>query len=113
MRGGRIEQVGAPRALYDRPASRYVADFIGETNLLPVGAGEWLSVRPEVMSLGDAGVAGRVADVSYAGAVVKIRVVLDDRTVVVVQQPAHLAVPAVGGAVRVSWPADREVRVRE
>ncbi len=35
MRQGRIEQLGAPRDLYDRPASRYVADFIGETNLLP------------------------------------------------------------------------------
>src|SRR3954447_21890343 len=35
MRQGRIEQVGTPRELYDRPASRYVADFIGETNLLP------------------------------------------------------------------------------
>jgi spermidine/putrescine transport system ATP-binding protein len=36
MRQGRIEQLGPPRELYDRPRSRYVADFIGETNLLPV-----------------------------------------------------------------------------
>ena len=36
MRQGRIEQLGPPRELYDRPASRYVADFIGDTNLLPV-----------------------------------------------------------------------------
>ena len=35
MRQGRIAQVGTPRDLYDRPASRYVADFIGDTNLLP------------------------------------------------------------------------------
>jgi len=34
MRGGRIEQVGTPREIYDRPATKYVADFIGETNLL-------------------------------------------------------------------------------
>ena len=39
MRGGRIEQLGPPRELYDRPRSRYVADFIGETNLLSVEAG--------------------------------------------------------------------------
>lgn len=38
MRGGRIEQLGPPRELYDRPRSRYVADFIGETNLLPAVA---------------------------------------------------------------------------
>jgi spermidine/putrescine transport system ATP-binding protein len=34
MRNGRIEQLDPPQAMYDRPASRYVADFIGETNLL-------------------------------------------------------------------------------
>ena len=34
MRNGRIEQLSGPREMYDRPVSRYVADFIGETNLL-------------------------------------------------------------------------------
>ena len=84
MRQGRIEQIGAPRDLYDRPASRYVADFIGDTNLLPgvvaesadgiavlraggatlralsdaplaPGAEAWLTVRPEAIELTDAG----------------------------------------------------------
>ena len=81
MRQGRIAQVGTPRDLYDRPASRYVADFIGETNLLPgtvvesggghghapgggrdapgperrarwpPGSEAWLTVRPEAIDL--------------------------------------------------------------
>jgi spermidine/putrescine transport system ATP-binding protein len=80
MRQGRIAQVGTPRELYDRPASRYVADFIGETNLLPgvvtesgsglatlrvgdvalrglsdaalaPGSEAWLTVRPEAIRL--------------------------------------------------------------
>ncbi|WP_061933656.1 ABC transporter ATP-binding protein [Aureimonas sp. AU22] len=34
MNGGRIEQEGTPEDLYHRPRSRFVADFIGETNLL-------------------------------------------------------------------------------
>jgi putative spermidine/putrescine transport system ATP-binding protein len=34
MRAGRIEQVGPPRAVYDRPANDFVADFVGETNFL-------------------------------------------------------------------------------
>lgn len=34
MRGGKVEQVGPPRELYDRPASRFVADFLGETNFI-------------------------------------------------------------------------------
>ena len=33
MRAGQIEQVGTPREIYDAPASRFVADFIGDTNL--------------------------------------------------------------------------------
>ena len=32
--GGRIQQIGAPRDVYRRPASRFVASFIGETNLI-------------------------------------------------------------------------------
>jgi spermidine/putrescine transport system ATP-binding protein len=80
MRQGRIAQVGSPEELYDRPASRYVADFIGETNLLPgtvvesgaglaalrvgdvvllgatdanlpPGSSAWLTVRPEAIGL--------------------------------------------------------------
>jgi iron(III) transport system ATP-binding protein len=35
MNQGRVEQVGTPLDLYRRPATRFVADFIGEANLLP------------------------------------------------------------------------------
>ena len=35
MDGGRLVQLGTPRDLYDRPATPFVAGFIGETNLLP------------------------------------------------------------------------------
>jgi spermidine/putrescine transport system ATP-binding protein len=34
MQNGRIEQLSGPREMYEQPVSRYVADFIGETNLL-------------------------------------------------------------------------------
>jgi spermidine/putrescine transport system ATP-binding protein len=82
MRAGAVQQVGTPREIYEAPVNRFVADFIGETNLLPVrvaalsagmarcvlpggreitcpaaetGAeGEHhLSIRPERLSLGD------------------------------------------------------------
>ncbi|TCV94769.1 iron(III) transport system ATP-binding protein [Luteibacter rhizovicinus] len=39
MNHGRIEQVGSPRDLYEHPASRFVAEFIGSSNLLPV---DWI-----------------------------------------------------------------------
>src|SRR5258708_17832475 len=34
MRDGRIEQIGSPRAVYEAPASRFVADFLGRANVL-------------------------------------------------------------------------------
>ncbi|EPX82718.1 ABC-type spermidine/putrescine transport system, ATPase component [Rubellimicrobium thermophilum DSM 16684] len=42
MAEGRLLQVGTPRDIYDRPATRFVADFIGETNFLPAMAGDGL-----------------------------------------------------------------------
>lgn len=38
MRAGQIEQIGAPRDIYRKPNSRFVAEFIGETNLFSVKA---------------------------------------------------------------------------
>ena len=34
MQGGRFEQVGAPEQIYDHPANRFAAEFIGQTNML-------------------------------------------------------------------------------
>jgi iron(III) transport system ATP-binding protein len=39
LRDGKIEQIGPPRALYERPDSRFVAGFLGETNILPATVG--------------------------------------------------------------------------
>jgi spermidine/putrescine transport system ATP-binding protein len=38
MNGGRIEQVGTPREVYEEPSSAYVADFLGVSNLLDAEA---------------------------------------------------------------------------
>ena len=70
MRAGQIAQVGPPRDVYERPTSRYVAEFLGEANLFPDGAG-WRLVRPEKMTLSatpqaDA-IPGEVAEIAYFG----------------------------------------------
>jgi spermidine/putrescine transport system ATP-binding protein len=52
MREGRIVQSGSPRELYDRPVSRYVADFVGKTNFFAGPTGnQLLSVRPELIEI--------------------------------------------------------------
>ena len=84
MRDGRIQQVAVPKTLYERPANRFVADFVGTNNFIPgvcrerddgrsvvetslgllrgrpgdgvlVGARCVLAVRPENLALGDSG----------------------------------------------------------
>ena len=59
MHGGRIEQVGTPEDLYDRPQTPFVADFIGTTNLL---SGVVAAVRDETavirLDSGDRCIAG-------------------------------------------------------
>ena len=34
MNGGKIEQIGSPEAIYNRPVSRFVADFVGSANMI-------------------------------------------------------------------------------
>ena len=63
---GRIIQVGTPQEIYEAPATRFVADFIGETNLLPVDyddagtltvAGQWKLDVAEVRGADEAALA--------------------------------------------------------
>jgi len=55
MNAGRLEQIGTPEEVYERPRSRFVADFIGDTNLLEgsvlSASGGLLEVRAGALSL--------------------------------------------------------------
>ncbi len=51
MNAGRIVQSGTPHDLYERPATRFVADFIGIANILETSPGRWLALRPEKIAL--------------------------------------------------------------
>lgn len=70
MSTGRVLQIGGPAEIYDRPATRFVADFIGEANLLPgplVGRPcGTVAIRPERVHLALAG--GEAAAAGEAGA---------------------------------------------
>jgi putrescine transport system ATP-binding protein len=106
MRAGQIAQVGPPREVYERPVSRYVAEFIGEANLFPDGAG-WRAVRPERMELSlrqaKGALAGEVAEIAYLGDHTRYLVRAAGRTLIVSR--ANLGPPlalAIGDAVWVS-----------
>lgn len=58
MEEGRIAQLSSPQEIYERPANRFVAEFIGEANLMPMelfkpGHTGTMLVRPEYIHTGD------------------------------------------------------------
>ena len=132
MNQGRVEQLGRPEELYERPATAFVASFLGASNLLPgtiegtgairlvdgtvvraqvngragpVAAG----VRPEKITIGAGGGAnelpGTVAETAYIGVATQVVVRTAAGTVHVFSQniDAGGRVPAPGTTVVLSW----------
>lgn len=113
---GRIMQIGTPQDIYERPRSRFVADFVGSSNVLPPdfvarhgGSRRWASLRPEKIRLGDgteAGVSGTVKSRSFLGATNRITVDAEGVRLHAVAA-AGLPLPEDGAEIRLSWsPAD-------
>jgi putative spermidine/putrescine transport system ATP-binding protein len=127
---GRIEQVGEPAEVYERPVSPFVAGFVGTSNLLAgptaqavLGRDGVYSVRPEKIRLDgpppsadEIGAAGHIVEVVYAGAVTRFVIDLDaGARIVAVQQNQHTSSGDVAGLrgkpVRLAWRAEHVVAV--
>ena len=113
---GRIMQVGTPQEIYGKPATRFVADFVGSSNVLPpdfvqryAGQKRWGSLRPEVIRVasdatGD-GVRGKVVALNYLGAATRITVDADGQRInAVVASGGKL--PAPGDDVTLTFNRD-------
>jgi putative spermidine/putrescine transport system ATP-binding protein len=136
MRAGKLEQCAAPAELYGRPATAFVAEFVGTMSRLPgqlsdgvvevlgqrlpvdgeapAGPEVDVLVRPEAIHVhaDDAGGA-RVVGTAFLGAVVRVSVLLGDGTEVKADLPTHEATTlGAGVAVTVSLP-ERPVLVAE
>jgi putative spermidine/putrescine transport system ATP-binding protein len=121
---GRIEQVGTPAEVYERPATPFVAGFVGTSNLLSgavaeliVGRKGTFTVRPEKIRLGEpsdpvaddeTSATGTIRNIVYLGPDTRYIVALDAGTdLVVVQQ--NLATSSMDAlatrdkAVRLVW----------
>jgi putative spermidine/putrescine transport system ATP-binding protein len=79
---GRIAQIGTPFDLYERPASAFVADFVGASNLrggMLLRPEKILLLAPDAPVPADSAAAqGTVREASYLGAVTRYQVMLDD-----------------------------------
>jgi len=131
MNSGRIEQLGTPAELYERPRSAFVAGFLGKSNLLEgTIAGDGLirlvdgselrastngshgpvsiGVRPEKISLSDGGVnrlSGKVKESAYIGVATEVVVAtpVGEMTVFHQNVEAGGVGPAPGSQVTLSW----------
>jgi ABC-type Fe3+/spermidine/putrescine transport system ATPase subunit len=139
MSEGRVEQIGTASEIYKQPASRFVADFIGESNLIPVewkaggavtsrdriplaspdttdsGSGS-LMVRPESVHLasaspGDPGLLGTVVKVSFLGSFTRASITCPAADdPIIVDMPAELTDQVREGAlVQLRWEAEAAV----
>jgi len=108
LRAGRLEQVGTPRALYDEPATPFVASFVGSPAMsLLERDGAVVGVRPEHVRLvdGDDATVTAVEDHGH-----EAHVLLDARPGRLVSRVPVGAAPAVGARVGLllehvrSWP---------
>jgi putative spermidine/putrescine transport system ATP-binding protein len=131
---GRIEQVGTPADVYERPATPFVAGFVGTSNLLSgpvaqqiVGQSGTFTVRPEKIRLADPGdpvaedessALGRIRNVVYLGPDTRYIVALDAGTdLVVVQQnlatSSMEALATKDSSVRLVWKRQHNFPVGE
>jgi putative spermidine/putrescine transport system ATP-binding protein len=124
MNQGRVEQVGSPAEVYERPATSFVAGFVGASNVLSgdaasaiTGQRQAITVRPEKIRLGspedggqpdEVSALGVVRDVVYVGAFTRYVVELDaGGELVVLQQNLTMSsmdvLQARGRRVRLFW----------
>jgi putative spermidine/putrescine transport system ATP-binding protein len=126
---GRIEQVDTPRNLYMQPASAFVAEFVGTSNVLRgelakrlSGSEQALSIRPEHVRLAagepmateDVEVSGVLQDIQYQGATTRYEIRLDSGQGFAMSRPNSQwqgadATPQIGQRVAVRW--DRSAMV--
>ena len=123
---GRIEQIGAPVEVYERPANAFVAGFVGVSNVVERG-GRRLTVRPEKIRMTDAGSkpadgwhaeTGTIRDVVYAGMVTRFLVELDGGgELQVVRQNLETssaeALDATGRAVLLEWRPEHQLELHD
>ena len=112
MNGGRIEQQGSPREIFNHPLTEFTAKFIGGHNVIAIG-NETFAVREDRLNLRRPGgalsspsVAGTVSEVEYQGTYIRVAVAADGGTDISAQlteSQFDAANYAVGERVLATW----------
>jgi putative spermidine/putrescine transport system ATP-binding protein len=107
MNGGRIAQAAPPREIFEKPASAFVARFIGGHNVLRLPEGHF-AIRTDRCRLNGDRLPGHVTAIEYQGAAVRVVLAAQDgQTAEAVLPDAlfHAAPVAPGAAVTLGWDA--------
>ncbi len=111
---GKIVQAGTPHEIYNRPRTRFVADFVGSSNVIAPdamkalgGEARWTSLRPEAIRVvSEGGVEATVRSTSFLGASTKLFVEAAVAALTV-SLPAGQPAPRAGESIRIAWsPSD-------
>ena len=125
---GKIVQVGVPTDVYERPQSRFVADFVGSSNVLSPsfashhgGAAKWTSLRPEKVGVyapstaapaQNAHADGEIKMISYQGSVTRFSVAIENARITA-EVPAGGPGFEQGDKVRLIWPRTAMVTMED
>jgi putative spermidine/putrescine transport system ATP-binding protein len=113
MNAGRIEQLGTPADVYERPATRFVAQFIGRMNFFRAGE-KTIAIRPERASLSSEkplngfAMSGTVRHVLYLGATLEYHLELENAERGLVEVPNYGGPPKFQAGERVWFSASPE-----
>ena len=122
---GRVEQIGMPEEVYERPATRFVAGFVGSSNIVDAAAARRLlgrdqafSLRPERITIDEPAevtVEGTVVEMQYHGASTRLDVAVDGGAVLAVDRgnDGQGQRWERGARVRLGWPAAAMQPLRE
>jgi putrescine transport system ATP-binding protein len=103
LAGGRVAQIGPPEEVYRRPATRFVAEFLGAANILQ-RPGASFALRPEQVRLVEAeGLAARVTGIVFRGEGWMLECLCEDGQLLRVSLPARATPPAPDAQVMLGW----------
>ena len=109
---GKIAQIGTPSEIYDKPRTRFVADFVGSSNVLPPaltqalgGPSRWASLRPEHTRLSASGpISGTVTALRYLGAATRVVLKVGEAEMAALV-PAGQSLPEPGSTMAITFDA--------
>ena len=123
---GKIVQVGSPREIYEKPASAFVSEFVGQTNKISTQSAKdanlgdsSFNIRPEYLAISKHGkstntdreITGELKDIIFGGAVTKY-LVITSAGELISTQTTSLSGLEIGDQVTLSWSSTKELRTK-